>query len=282
MPTFAVVDTHVHFWAPERLRYPWLATVPALNRRHGIEEFRAATGAVTVAKIVFVQCECEPAQSLAEAAWVAELAATEPRLRGIVAQAALEQGEAVAPALAQLAAIPLVRGVRRLLQEEDDAFCRRPDFVRGVRLLARFGFSCELCIQPRQLPAVIELARACPEVRFVLDHLGKPGVREGRLEPWRAQLRALSRLDNVACKLSGLATEADWTTWRSDDLRPYLAHAFECFGVDRVMFGGDWPVSTQATDYARWVETVDDALRGCSSDELQRVYVRNGEAFYRL
>lgn len=282
MPTFPLVDTHVHLWAPGHLRYPWLAGVPALNRPHGVAEFRNAIGSVAVSKIVFVQCECDPSQSQAEAAWVAALAGTEPRLSGIVAQAALENGEAVVPALAQLAETPLVRGVRRLLQEEDDAFCRRPEFVRGVRALAQFGFSCDLCIHPRQLPAATELVQACPEIRFVLDHLGKPPVREGRIEPWRTQLRALSRLENVVCKLSGLATEADWRMWRSEDLRPYLEHALDCFGVGRVMFGGDWPVSTQATDYPRWVETVDDALRGCSNDELRQVYVHNGEAFYRL
>lgn len=283
MPSFPLVDTHVHLWDPGRLRYSWLANAPALNRRQGIDEFRQACGEVAVAKIVFVQCECDPAQSFAEADWVSGLAATDPRVCGIVAQAALENGEAVEPALARLAANPRVKGIRRLIQEEkDDAFCVRPEFVRGVRLLSRHGLSFDLCVYHRQLANVIRLARQCPDVRFVLDHIGKPDIKAGRLDPWRAELRELSQLDNVWCKLSGLVTEADWKAWTPADLRPYLEHVVDCFGVERVMFGSDWPVSTQATSYARWVAVLDNAFRGCSADELHSIYVRNAEAFYRI
>jgi len=283
MPSFPLVDTHVHLWDPERLRYPWLAGVPALNRSHRVEDYRRACGQVAVAKFVFVQCECDAAQSQAEADWVTELAATEPRLGGIVAQAALESGLAVEPALARLAANPLVKGIRRLIQEEkDDAFCVRPEFIRGVQLLPRHGLSFDLCVYHRQLANVIKLVRQCPEVRFVLDHIGKPAIKAGQLDPWRADLRELSRMDNVWCKLSGLVTEADWAGWIPADLRPYLDHAVDCFGADRVMFGSDWPVSAQATDYGRWVAVLDDALGGGSADELHRIYVRNAETFYRI
>jgi L-fuconolactonase len=283
MPNFPLIDTHVHLWDPSRLRYAWLAGEPALNRPFLIDDYRRACGSVQVAKLVFVQCECDPAQSEQEAAWVSEVAALDPRLRGIVAQAPLENGDAAEARLVRLAANPLVKGVRRLLQAEaDDAFCLRPDFVRGVKRLPHFGFSFDLCVYHRQLPAVIRLVRQCPQVRFVLDHAGKPGIKAGLFEPWRAELRELARLPNVACKLSGLTTEADPAQWTPADLRPYLDHVLECFGPDRVMFGGDWPVSSLATDYPRWVATVDDALRGCTPDELHRIYVRNAEAFYRI
>jgi len=284
MPSFPIVDSHVHVWDPERLRYPWLAEAPpVLKHRHGLDDYRRACGQVPVAKFVFVEAGCDASQSRAEADWVSELAATEPRLKGIVAHAALEQGAAVEPALAQLATMPLVKGVRRLIQEEkDDAFCVRPEFVRGVRLLPRHGLSFDLCIYHRQLGNVIKLVRQCPDVRFVLDHIGKPDIKSGTLDPWRAELRELSRLDNVWCKLSGLATEADWAAWTPADLRPFLDHVVDCFGVDRVMFGSDWPVAVLATDYPRWVSTLDDALRGCSPDELRRIYVRNAEVFYRI
>lgn len=283
MPSFPLVDTHLHLWDPGRLHYPWLASVPAINRRHGIDDFRHACGAVRVAKMIFVQCECDPGQSLDEAKWVSDLAREEPRIRGIVAQAALENGDAIEPALARLAAIPLVKGIRRLLQSEsDDAFCLRPDFVRGVQLLSRHGLSFDLCVFHRQLANTIQLVRQCPGVRFVLDHIGKPDIKSGRLDPWRAELRALAALPNVWCKLSGLVTEADVARWTPSDLRPYIDHVLDCFSADRVMFGGDWPVSTQACDYPRWVATLDDALQGCSADELRRIYVRNAEQFYRV
>ncbi len=283
MPIFPLVDTHVHLWDPTRLSYPWLASVPPLNRPHLIEDYRRACGPVSVAKMVFVQCECDPIQSLQEAVWVTEVARIEPRLRGIVAQAPLEKGDAVEADLARLAANPLVKGIRRLIQSEaDDAFCLRPDFIRGVQMLPRHGFTFDLCILHRQLANVIKLVGQCPEVRFILDHIGKPDIKAGRLDPWRAELRELAARPNVGCKLSGLVTEADCSRWTPAELRPYLDHVMECFGVGRVMFGGDWPVSTQACDYPRWVATLDDALPGCSPDELHQVYVRNAEAFYRV
>src|SRR6185436_7845981 len=116
-----------------------------------------------------------------------------------------------------------------------------------------------LCVYQRQLPAVIELVRLCPSVRFVLDHAGKPAIRERRLDPWREHLRALSLLPNTWCKLSGMVTEADHTTWQPDDLRPYIDHVLLCFGYDRTMFGSDWPVATLASAYPRWLEVVRQA-----------------------
>lgn len=285
MPSFPLVDTHLHLWDPATLHYPWLEQVPPLNRRFGVDDFRAACGDVAVAQMVFVQCDCRPEQALAEADWVAAAAARDPRLRGLVAFAPLEHGDAVAAHLAQLAARPLVKGVRRLLQSEPDPeFCLRPDFVRGVRALARHGFTFDLCLKHPQLSGAIRLVRHCPEVRFVLDHLGKPDAKAGLLDPWRAELRELAALPNVSCKISGLVTEADHARWTAADLQPYLAHACECFGFDRVLFGGDWPVSTLATDYPRWVQTLDAALDqlGATADERHRLYVRNAEQIYRL
>ncbi|MBL9199254.1 MAG: amidohydrolase family protein [Opitutaceae bacterium] len=283
MPQFPLIDTHVHLWDPARLRYPWLAGVPKLNRPHLPEDFRRACGPVAVAKMIFVECGRDPADAQAEAEWVADLARTEPRLRGIVAHAPLEQGDAAGDALARLAALPLVRGVRRLLQEEkDDAFCLRPNFVRGVQALHAHGLSFDLCIYHRQLANVIQLVRQCPDVPFVLDHIGKPAIKAGALDPWRAQLRELAQLQNVWCKISGLVTEADPAAWQPGDLRPYVDHVIECFGFERVMFGGDWPVSTLASDYPRWVATLDQLLAGCTPGQLHRLYVSNAEDFYRV
>jgi L-fuconolactonase len=176
-----------------------------------------------------------------------------------------------------------VKGIRRIIQfEPDPEFCLRADFVRGVKLLPRHGLTFDICINHTQLANTLKLVRQCPEVRFIMDHIAKPDIKSGLLDPWRAEMRALASLPNVWCKLSGLATEADHDNWTDTDLRPYIDHVIECFGFDRVIFGGDWPVSTLATDYPRWVATVDDAVKGASLDELQRLFVRNAEAFYRV
>jgi L-fuconolactonase len=283
MPAFPLVDTHLHLWDVARLRYPWLASAPKLNKSHLIDDYRRACAPVAVAKMVFVQCDCDRSQFQQEVEWVTQVARQDPRLRGIVAWSPLENGDAAEAEVARLAANPLVKGIRRLIQSEPDpAFCLRPSFVRGVQMLHGHGLSFDLCIYHHQLANTIKLVRQCPDMRFVLDHMGKPAIKAGLLEPWRAELRELAAMENVWCKLSGVATEADHANWTSADLRPYIDHAVECFGFDRLMFGGDWPVSTLATNYARWVATLDDALRGCTQDELQKVYVRNAETFYRV
>ena len=283
MPDFPIVDTHLHLWDISRLHYAWLGSVPRLNHNHLIDDYRQACGLVPVAKMVFLQCDCDPAQFQEEADWVTEVARADPRIRGIVAWAPLEKGDAAEPALARLAANSLVKGIRRIIQFEPDMrFCLRPDFVRGVQLLPRHGLSFDLCINHRQLAHTIRLVRQCPEVRFILDHIGKPDIKGGVLDPWRADLRELAALPNVWCKLSGLVTEADHEKWTASDLQPYIDHVIACFGFERVMFGGDWPVSAQAADYPRWVATLDDALRGCSAADLKKIYVRNAETFYRV
>ena len=283
MPSFPIIDTHLHIWDLERLRYPWLDNVPVLNRSHLIRDYRQACGPVGVSGMVFVQCECSPAQFEEEAAWVTAVAREDPRIRGIVAWAPLEQGDAARDALARLAANPLVKGIRRIIQfEADPDFCIRPDFVRGVQLLPKFNLGFDICIKCHQMPATIELVRQCPEVRFILDHIGKPNIRERELEPWASHLRQLARFENVWCKVSGLVTEADFENWTPGDLQPYLDTVFDCFSFERTMFGGDWPVSTQASDYPRWVETLDAALEGCTADELRRFYADNARDFYRV
>ena len=283
MPAFPIVDTHLHIWDLNRLSYPWLNSIPALNKNHLIEDYRLACDGVNVAKMVFLQCECLPVQYEQELAWVTEVAATDPRIRGIVPWAPLENGDAVEADLARLAANPRVKGVRRIIQfETDQEFCLRANFVRGVQLLPKYGLTFDLCINHTQLANTLQLVGRCPDVQFVMDHIAKPDIKSGRLDPWRAEMRSLAQFPNVWCKMSGLVTEADFQRWTPEGLKPYIEHVIQCFGFDRVMFGGDWPVSTQAADYPRWVATLDAALHGCSPDELHRLYVRTAEAFYRV
>jgi L-fuconolactonase len=283
VPDFGVVDTHLHVWDPGRLRYAWLDGIPKLNRPHLLADYDAACGPVRVEKMVFVQCECEFSQYKDEADWVAGLAAEDRRIAGIVPWAPLEKGEAVRDELAALAANPLVKGVRRIIQfEPDPEFCLRPGFVRGVQLLADFGLHFEICIAHHHMANAIRLVRQCPDVRFILDHIGKPDIKNRVREPWATQLAELAAMSNVWCKVSGLVSEADHDRWTRDDLKPYVDRVVECFGADRVMYGGDWPVATLATDYPRWVETLRWAVAGCSPTELNKLFRDNAVAFYRL
>lgn len=284
MQSLPIIDTHLHIWDIDRLDYPWLPDAPALNRTFTIADYRNATKNFNIEKMVFLQCEADFSQYRQEVDFVSEVARNEePRIQGIVAWAPLEKGEAAREDLDWLAQNPLVKGVRRIIQFEPDlAFCLQPDFIAGVRLLAEYGMSFDICIDWRHYENTITFAQQLPEVPMILDHIGKPDIVGGQLDPWRDQLRRLAALPNVVCKFSSLATEADKENWTIDDLRPYVDHVIETFGFDRLVFGGDWPVVTLAASYDTALETMQTLLAGASQDDLTKLFHDNAAAFYRL
>jgi L-fuconolactonase len=283
MPDFPIVDTHLHVWEPNRLRYPWLDGNPLLNKPYLLEDYNRATSPVKVEKMVYLQCECVPDQFMDEAEWVTHLASKDSRLQGIVPWAPLEKGDSAKGDLEKLAANPLIKGIRRIIQFEPDIeFCLQPDFVKGVQSLCDFGLHFEICISHIQMANTIKLVQQCPNVRFILDHIGKPDIKNHLLDPWRQEIKKLSEMPNVWCKISGLVTEADHQKWTKGDLKPYIDHVIGCFGFDRVMYGGDWPVAFQATEYPRWVETLEWAVSGSSENELRKLFRDNAIKFYVL
>lgn len=283
MPTCPIIDAHLHLWEPDRFRMSWLDGNELLNRSYDLADYREHTAGLPIEAMVYLQVEVEPPYALLEAEAIAELAREEPRLQAIVAWAPLEYGERVRSFLQALTGIdPRIRGVRRILQSETDDFGTRPDFVRGVQLLPEYGLSFDLCINHRQLPAAITLARSCPETAIILDHIAKPNIREHVLEPWRDQVRELASLPNVICKISGVATEADQANWTVDDIAPYVRHVLDVFGEDRVAFGGDWPVALLATSYQRWVATLDQLTADLSDTARAKLWAENARAFYRI
>ena len=285
MPDHAVVDAHVHLYDPTVLPYGWMRGDPVLDRPHGLAELDRAAGAVAIEKLVFVEVAVDPGHHLAEARRIQALADRDPRIGAIVAHAPVERGAAVEADLDALQALPALRGIRRLIQDEPDpAFCLAPDFVEGVRRVGARGLVFELCLRAGrgQLRPATELVRRCPDTRFVLDHLGKPPVAAGGFDPWRAELAELARCPNVLCKLSGLITEADPARWSREELRPYLEHALECFGPERVMYGSDWPVSARTHLYTTWVAILDEVLAGLDPAARERVWRGTARAVYRL
>lgn len=276
------LDSHCHFWNPDRLHYDWLADIELLNRPFTPDMLVAEAGKNPPQMMVFVQADCQPEDALAEVKWVAQLAKQYPQVAGIVAFAPLELGDGVTPILEKLAQEPLVKGVRRLIQSESAGFCLQPAFVEGVQSLARFGLSFDICVLHHQLEDVVQLVEQCPEVEFVLDHCGKPPIKSQQLDPWRGHVSALAGFNNVCCKLSGLVTEADMDNWRSADLKPYIEHVLAAFGPQRLMFGGDWPVSKLATTYPRWLEEVCIQMAHLAPAEQRSILLDNGRRFYRI
>ena len=284
MPDVPIVDSHVHFWDSGIHPLAWTRARPGLDRPFAPTDLDADRGAVAVEALVVVEADVDPGLYLKEAAWAAQLAERDRRIRAVVAHAPLEHGPAVGSDLEKLAAQPIVRGVRRLLEGRDaTALCGDPGFREAVRMLARFDLHFELGLTHDQLPAAIDLVRACPEVRFVLDHMAKPAIAEGRREPWWQQIAELAALEQVvACKISGVATAADPAAWREAELRPYIDRALEVFGVERVMFGSDWPVARLAVGYAHWVGIVDRAVADWPLGDVRRLFADNARTVYRL
>lgn len=280
MPAFPIIDSHLHLWDPARLTYPWL--FPPLDRPFLPADFQAASAPVDIEALVFLECDAAPHQAFDEAQWVLEQARLEHRIAAMVCNAPLHTGDAARADLERLAALDKVRGIRRIYQDDPDpAFCTRPDFITGVRALTDYGLTFDLCLKHPQLPATIALADACPNVPMVLDHIAKPGIAAGLLQPWTDQMHDLARRENVVCKLSGVATEAA-AGWTPETLRPYMQVALDAFGPSRIMFGGDWPVSTLAITYPAWVALVDALISDLSETEQRQIFRDTARAFYRL
>jgi len=279
-----IVDSHVHFWDPAELHYPWLEGRPSLGRAFLPPEYRAATGSgeLPPEKVVFVECNCLPEEARIEVQFVERLVGLEPRIAGIVAFADLADASERDRALEGVSACPRVKGIRQNIQGQPAGFALQPAFVEGVRAVGRRGLAFDLCVTHDQLREVTDLVRRCADTRFVLDHCGKPAIRHGRLEPWRRDLAHLAAEQNVCCKLSGLFTEAEPERWREADLIPYAAAVFEAFGTERVLYGSDWPVLTLAGSYGDWYGFTDRFTARWTAAERRGFYGDNAMRVYRL
>ena len=272
------VDAHQHFWRYSAQEFGWINDAMAAIRR----DFRPGdllpllqeTG---VDATVAVQAR----QSLEETDWLLELADEHDWIAGVVGWVPLTD-VGLEETLEQLSDKAKLKGVRHVLQGEADEYMERDDFNAGIALLRKFSLTYDVLIQERQLPAAIRFVDRHPNQPFVLDHLAKPSIAAQELEPWRTHIRELARRPNIACKLSGMVTEADFDRWTFEDLRPYIDTVLECFGPERLMFGSDWPVCTVASSYARWVGAVRSCVAELGKDAQEAILGGNAIRFYHL
>lgn len=277
-----VTDAHAHFWSPSLFEYRWIEEDSPFAREYLLDDYREASRGIGVERMVFVECDCHPRHSVAEAEWVLGLSRLDPRIVGIVAHAELTDPAALDGVLGALAANPLLKGIRHNIQGRSPGFCLQDDFIAGVKKAWALGLHFELCITHDQMDDAIALVEHCPGVSFMLDHCGKPGIRAGLTEPWAARMRALAKVPGIYCKISGLLTEADWTAWTPDEVMAYMETAAEAFGPDRIVYGSDWPVNTVAGGYASWHELTLRFTEGWTEADRHAFFHGNAGRFYRL
>ncbi|MBZ4190532.1 amidohydrolase family protein [Niabella beijingensis] len=276
-----IIDAHLHLWDIKRLRYPWLETVPALQRDFLPADYQAAAAGTPVEALVVVQGECLPERYREEVLFIQEQVHTDTRIQALVAYAPVEDERLLEEALQFFSTIPLVKGVRRMY-DEAPSLCIQPSFIKGLHRLAACGYSFDISVKPHALPDTISMIVQCPQTPFVLDHLGKPDIRNRAFDTYRKHIDALSALENVTAKISGLVTEAHWQNWTAETLRPYIDYAIDKFGFQRLMFGSDYPVVLLAATYDKWLTTVHDAVRGCTPEEEAALFYGTAKRVYRL
>lgn len=274
-----VIDAHQHFWRYRPEEYPWMTEEQGVLKRDRLPaDLAPLMAAAGVTGTVAVQAR----RMLRETEWLLEVAAEASYVLGVVgwfdlASPRLEHD------LERLAKDARLVGARELIHDmPSPAYAASPAHVRGVRAVGRAGLAYDLLLRPEHLRPATRLVDLLPDQRFVVDHLAKPRVASGVLEPWASDLRELATRGNVYCKLSGLVTEADWHAWRPEDLIPYLEVALEAFGAERVMLGSDWPVCACAADYPTTIGLVRGMVAGLGEHEQAAVLGGNARRFYRL
>ena len=282
METIPIVDTHVHFWDPNKIKYDWLESAGSLNRPFLLEDYHKATQGIAVDKMVFVECNCHPSLNEQEVKWVKEIAEEDQRIQAIVAYADLTDTINTDSNLEKLVAYDIVRGIRHNIQFNEPGFAVQLSFVEGVKKVFALDRHFELCITHNQIGECIELASNLPERPMILNHCGKPGIKDGEIDHWKKNIRELSEFEHIQCKISGLLTEADFDNWTSEDITPYVDYVLKCFGNKRIVFGGDWPVCTLAGGYRAWYDFVSEWTLAWTESEKLDFYYNNANQFYRL
>jgi L-fucono-1,5-lactonase len=274
-----VIDAHQHFWNYDPHRHAWINdSMSALKRDFVPADLEPILDSNGVDGTIAVQADT----STTETEFLLNLARTSEKILGVVGWVDLTVPRVEAQLQAYVGR-PKLCGFRHVVQDEpDDRYLLRDDVIRGIHAVGACGFTYDILIYPRQLPAAIELAARCPDQTFVLDHCAKPFIKSGQLEPWAAQIRELAKSPNVFCKLSGLVTEAEWHSWQPADFGPYLDLVVEAFGPSRLMFGSDWPVCLLAGEYRQVKELIANYSQQFSEQERQMIFGGTAAKVYRI
>lgn len=272
-------DTHVHLFDLNNLSYDWLKNSPKINRNFDLRDYRKATQSLNIGKMVFMESGADAGLGLKEATLVSQLSLSEPNIiKGIVAKADLTQGYDTKKAVEQLCELPLVKGIRANFPKNA---ATSNEFLKGFKALADNNLSFDLLLTPPFMDEAVRVAKKFPDTIFILDHMGSPNVRDADTTQWRNGIEKLAELPNVNCKISGIITRFG-KDWSSEKIKPYILYVVERFGMDRLVFAGDWPVLLLAGSYRSWSRAFEKITGQFSDEELHKIYHKNADRIYKL
>jgi len=273
------IDSHQHFWKYDPVKYDWIDDSMSVIQKDFIPEDLApilkANGFDGCITVQSHQSEQENEFQLANAD-------NHNFIKGVVGWVDV-QSPNIEERLDYYQQFKKLKGFRHVLQGESQRdFMLRPDFLKGISLLKKYGYAYDILILPDQLKYTAEFVTQFPDQRFVIDHIAKPNIKQKELNGWQKDIEAVSKFENVYCKVSGMVTEADWENWQPADFNNYLEVITNNFGINRLMYGSDWPVCKVAADYGQVVDIVKDYFAAFSQTEQQAFFGGNAIEFYKI
>ena len=274
-----IIDSHQHFWHYEPVKHAWIDDEMAIIRKDFMpSDLETVYQEHGIDGCVAVQAD----QTLDETDFLLKLASEYDFIKGVVGWADLRDAT-IESVLEHYRQHNKLKGFRHVVQgEADPNFLLRPDFLRGISLLERYGYTYDILIFPHQLGATLEFVKRFPNQKFIIDHIAKPYIKDGFFDGWAVLMREIGKQKNVFCKLSGIITEADYKLWTPSQIEPYMQLVLEAFGPEQLVFGSDWPVCLVAGNYQRVKHLVTDFISKLSESEQKQIMGMNAMNFYNL
>lgn len=272
------IDSHQHFWKFDPQTYSWITDeMKVIRKNFTPEDLRPLLKENGFSGCIAVQAD----QSEAETEKLLKMAEKDSFIKGVVGWVDLN-APGVEERLKYFSQNPFLKGIRHTVWDEKGEFMTSSEFQRGIGLLANLGLSYDILAFDYQLGSAVDLVQAFPRQKFVLDHMGRPEIYGNPDEEWKQNIRKLGEEVNVWCKISGLVTQTENFNWKVEDFYPYLEYLTGVFGVDRLMFGSDWPVCLSAASYSDAVGIVEKFFSSYSKEDKEKIFGKNASEFYNL
>jgi len=273
-----IIDTHQHFWKYDPVVYDWITEEMSAIRKDFLPiDLAEVLKAEKIETCISVQAN----QTEAETEWLVKMADENDFIAGVVGWVDL-RSNLIEEWLQYFKQYKKLKGFRHVLQGEEPSFMLQESFLHGISKLNEYGYTYDILIFPHHLEAALQLVKKFPDQRFIIDHIAKPSIKDGKIDEWKADMKTISKQQNVYCKLSGMVTEADWKNWSKENLTPYIDTVVNCFGTDRIMFGSDWPVCLVASSYEKWLNVIKEYFASYTMEEQEKIFSKNAIRFYNL